>query len=495
MHHLYAIWKTGSVVNELRLKKSFVASLLLITLSVVGCSSDVKGVEDTAGTTSSGQGSTTADGTTGGTSGDNPDTTGEATNGLYSLNLSNDNIILVEGASITIEVQVDRSAGHSRLVNLAVEGQTQADDDNLTWQFAKPQLSQTESSTALTFTTPIGPLPIQRQVRTLRILGTDGNSQTIVTVLRMEIAPTGRADVYLLVGQSNMVGFSETGAKQSAQGQADAPNDRIQQLNVTGNGIANFPNARAFEDINSIAVPSPRLSVAVDPLHDGFDSAINGKEGTHIGLGMSFAKRALADTKNTIYLVPAAWSNTGFCRLDRADYGDELGWNASANTNPALSGTLLHDRAIARANLALEETGGILRGILWHQGEFDSSNMECALLYEQNIRALVASLRTNIIQDVRGKTARGPDANVPFVLGTMSKGIPYDDPQPESKLIVDAVHRNIDLTVPHSAHVSTDDLIPPEYPCGEGDCIHFGSAAYREMGTRYYDFLRRASER
>lgn len=467
------------------MKKPFITSLFLIALSTVGCTSDVKGPV-TDGPTTGDQGETTTD--------DNQNTTGAVHNGLYSLDLSSDNVTLVEGSKVTINVQVTRSAGHDRLINLAVEGQTDADRVDLTWNFSDTQLSGTENSAAITFNMDIGPLPIQRQVRTLRILGTDGNSQTIVTILRLEIEPTALADVYLLVGQSNMVGFSETDAKQSAPGEADAPNNRIKQLNVTGNGTANFSTIASFTNPNAIAVTGEPLTDALDPLHDGFDSRINGKEGTHIGLGLSFAKRAIGDTQSTIYLVPAAWSNTGFCRLERPDFSGELGWNARPNNNPALSGTLLHDRAIARANLALQLSNGILRGILWHQGEADSVSMECALLYEQNIRSMVASMRTNIIQDARGPNARKADANVPFVLGTMSKGLGYII-QPEPKQIVDGVHRNIKEVVPFSAFVSNDDLVPPSYPCGEGDCIHFGSTSYREMGVRYYDFLRQASER
>lgn len=475
----------GPVVNDTRMKKGLIASLLLIAFGAVGCSSDVKSPEIIgAATSGSGQTSTPATTTPVGTT-------------SYSLNLSNSAVSLIEGSNASITAQVARNGGHSRLVNLAVEGETPADVTGLKWQFSDTQISSTEQSANITFSIDIGPLPIQRQERNVRIIGTDGNSQSVVSALRIEVVPTSRADVYLLVGQSNMVGFSETGAKQADAGELDAPNERIKQLNVTGNDYTNFPTVNSFKDTNTIAVAGQRLTPAIDPLHDGYDTQISGKEGTHIGLGMSFAKRAISDTQSTIYLVPAAWSNTGFCKRDRFNAPDalegQIGWNARASTNPALSGTLLHDRAIQRADLALRETGGILRGILWHQGEADSDNAECARLYQENISALVSSLRTNIIQDARGASARGPNANIPFVLGTMSKGAPYDY-QPDPKQIVDSVHRGIQAIIPFSAYVDNDDLVPNAYPCGEGDCIHFGSTSYREMGSRYYDFLRQAAE-
>lgn len=448
----------------------FIAAALLSALVLSGCSSEIKKTSQVTPTTNEPNGETTG----------------------FKLRLSNDNVILNEGGSTTINITVERAA-NSPVVNLAVEGQSDADTQNLTWAFSETQASGSNNSIDLTFNSQLSALPIQRQVRTVRILGTAANSQTIITEVKLEIAPTTLADVYLLVGQSNMVGFSEADAKQALAGEPDAPNDRIQQLNVTGNDFNNFPSISAFTANSSIAVASPRTTIASDPLHTGFDSRINGKEGTYIGLGMSFAKRALNDTASTIYLVPAAWSDTGFCKRNRTAFVDELGWNANPTTNPALSGTLLHDRAIARANLALKESGGILRGILWHQGEADSDDINCANAYEENISTLVASLRTSIIQDARGPDARGPNANVPFVLGTMSKGGAYSF-QTEPKQIVDGVHRNIAGIVPFSAFVSNDDLIPPAYACGAGDCIHFGAASYREMGSRFYDFLKAASQ-
>ena len=106
---------------------------------------------------------------------------------------------------------------------------------------------------------------------------------------------------------------------------------------------------------------------------------------------------------------------------------------------------------------------------------------------------MVASMRTNIAPGARGPGARGPRAPIPFVLGTMSVGadargsqLPFTD----AKALVDAAHRNVAETVPLSAAVDADDLVPPAYPCGEGSCVHFGARALREMGERYAERLR-----
>lgn len=462
----------------------FAAAILLMA----GCSSDIENpVLDQSQTSVD----STADESV---SSPSTDDTAEANNGTYSLSLSNASVNLMEGNSVTITVEVQRSAGYDRQVTLALEGQSPGATNELDWEFSNTRLQANQSSADVTLSLDYRALPIQRETRTLRVLGTDGSAQS-VAIININIEPTNLPDVYLLVGQSNMVGSSENNAKQALAGGLDEPNERIRQLNVTGNDAENFSEifTDTFTDVNSIAVPSPRLSIAVDPLHNGFDSLINGKELTQIGLGLSFAKSALPNTQaSAIYLVPAAWSDTGFCRRDRPEFEGILGWNATPNSNPAFSGTFLHDRAIARANLALNETNGILRGILWHQGEADSDNAVCAQQYRQNIRAMVNSFRSSIQLDARGSSARGVDGNLPFVVGTMSKGGSYGNFS-ATKTIVDTVHREIADVVPFSAHVNNDDLIPPEYPCGLFDCIHFGSAAYREMGSRYHFFLTQAA--
>lgn len=300
--------------------------------------------------------------------------------------------------------------------------------------------------------------------------------------------------VYLLVGQSNMVGTSELGAKQAGVGQVDEPHPRIFQLNVPENEGLVEPQSSVFldEDSNSL---TPLFIPAEDPLHAPLESGNSFKSGTTIGLGLSFAKAALADSSGHVYLVPAAFEGTGFCI---SPFDVDYAWNATATTNPNLGGTGLADRALTRLNLTLRETGGVFRGILWHQGEADSVSPECAAVYAENISALVARIRSEARIDALGPDARGENASIPFIVGSMSKG--NDDRGDFSvfgtdKTVVDTVHRNISQLIPHSDWVNNDDLVPPAYPCGSDSCVHFGALAYREMGVRYYNALVRVNQR
>jgi len=97
-------------------------------------------------------------------------------------------------------------------------------------------------------------------------------------------------------------------------------------------------------------------------------------------------------------------------------------WNAQPSPDDdALGNTLLFDRAVERTNIALDQTGGVLRGILWHQGESDA-NGSCAGSYLANLERLAKELRLQINVDARGGDLRRGDANIPFILGTMSRG-------------------------------------------------------------------------
>ena len=336
---------------------------------------------------------------------------------------------------------------------------------------------------------PVGRRPLTFHQRRVRFSATtaDGTELAGSFDVTLNIRPVRAEDVYLLVGQSNMVGFSELGAKQSGPGGADEPVDRIRQLNVTSNNMS-FYNSLADYSSSDVIIGSPRMIRAEDPLHEPRFNGQSAKGGTFIGPGLSFAKGMLEQTTQEIILVPAAWSGTGFCRTEV----DTRGWNASGGFGETFSGRFggseLSDRAIARLNLALSESGGIFRGIIWHQGEADSNNSECSSNYAANLRRLVERLRSEPIADMRGSAARNANADIPFVVATMSRG---DDERgafsvfSDTKQQVDSVHRLISSEIPFSGFVNADDLVPSAFPCGTSSCVHFGAEAYREMGRRY----------
>ena len=108
---------------------------------------------------------------------------------------------------------------------------------------------------------------------------------------------------------------------------------------------------------------------------------------------------------------------------------------------------------------------GVLKGILWHQGESDSRE-GLAEIHEAKLHDLVARFR---------KELNAPE--VPFIAGQMGqfKERPWND----AKKKVDAAHRTLPEKVRRSAFVTSDGL---EH---KGDKVHFSAAAFRELGERY----------
>jgi len=413
-----------------------------------------------------------------------------ANNGLFTVDITAPTEAVTEGdvAGINIPVSITRLNGHEAPLTLSIE----SGEEFVVANFNDNDLVPGSDATTLNLNVQIADLPIQMHSKTISVVATDGNAIAKSPVM-INVEPTAAPDIYLLVGQSNMIGFSGDGTKQAFAGGPDEPNPRIKQLNVSGNDPSNFTDRAAFisESVNAF---EPFIVQAEDPLHIPSSGTDNGKDLDYIGLGLSFAKTALANTTADIILVPAAWSATAFC--DKED--DPIGhWNAQPNSNPNLGNDWMFLRAVTRANMAIAQTNGVLRGILWHQGESDA-DVRCADLYAANLESLARELRLNIDADLRGGEARRADSNIPFVVGTMSRGSDERDtsvPDYNAEMqLVDSVHRNISMQLEHSAFSNHDDLVPANgFPCGNTTCIHFGPQALREMGVRYYQALLNAA--
>ena len=402
---------------------------------------------------------------------------------------SHNRITLVEGdtTGFSVSLSLDRVKNEKREVSLTLESESERDMLGLRYAFSTPTLARDQSGSVLTLHVDITQAPLLLHERKFQIVADDGESSTR-TDLIIDVTPTSAPDVYLLIGQSNMEGYSEVDSKEVFPGGQDERVERIQQLNVLPNNEGIFDTLDSFTDELANIRP-PTFVIAEDPLHEPRYIEVGGKGATFVGLGLTFAKEALRTTTAEIYLVPAAWGATGFC----ANANGDLAWNAEPTSEAFLGGTLLLDRALTRLKMTLRESGGVLRGVLWHQGGADSNNPDCAATYADNLAKLVERLRSEARPDMRGAEARGVDAEIPFMVATQSKG---DDERAmfsifnSSKQIVDAAHRNVKDYIQYSDFVNNDDLVPPQYPCGQTSCVHFGSAALREQGRRFYAALK-----
>jgi hypothetical protein len=220
--------------------------------------------------------------------------------------------------------------------------------------------------------------------------------------------------LYLLIGQSNMAGRGEVG-----------PQDREA-----------YPRVLAL-DKEGEWVP------AVDPIH--FDKPIAG-----VGPGRAFGKAMAArDLSIRIGLIPCA---TGGSPISVWQHG---GFWEQTHSHP-------YDDALERARIAMQR--GILKGILWHQGESDSNDVDAGR-YEDRLATLIHMLRAEL---------GVPD--VPFVCGTLGDFVVAGNPWART---VNQAMKRVSQRVEHTACVDATGL------AHKGDELHFDAASARELGRRY----------
>lgn len=219
--------------------------------------------------------------------------------------------------------------------------------------------------------------------------------------------------IYLLMGQSNMVGRDT----RDLASQVDNPH--VLALNSDNQWV-----------------------VARDPIHYS-----EGRIPPGMGPGIPFAlERLKADPKITIGLVPCAVGGSPLKRWVKK--GD------------------LYEAAVSRAKVAA--TAGIIKGVLWHQGETDTANQKYAETYESRLTKMFADLRQDL-----GRP------NLPIVVGQLGEFLaqsPDKYPYGES---VRAAIKHIPDVVPNVGYADSTRL------GDKGDKLHFSAEAQKEMGVRY----------
>lgn len=225
--------------------------------------------------------------------------------------------------------------------------------------------------------------------------------------------------LYLLAGQSNMAG----------RGQVEEQDMR------------SHPRVFALNE-------NDEWEPATEPLH--FDKP----RVAGVGPGLSFG-RAMANYKKhvRIGLIPCAAGGSPISSWTEGGYHDQT------KSHP-------YDDAIRRARVAMQS--GVMKGIIWHQGESDSKP-EAAKLHEAKLKELIARFRQDLGDD-----------ELPVVVGKL--GDFYVARNPDAELI-NAVLEKTPFTVANTACVDASGLKH------KGDVVHFDTKSYRELGRRYADLM------
>lgn len=229
-----------------------------------------------------------------------------------------------------------------------------------------------------------------------------------------KLPPKEKFHVYLLIGQSNMAGRGQMTDEDRT------PREGILMLNAQNEWVP-----------------------AAHPLH--FDKPIAG-----VGLGLPFAEAIAKQNPGvTIGLIPCAVGGTPLSR-----------WSKDGD---------LYKAAVNRAKKAMAD--GQLRGILWHQGESDSSRAETASTYAKRLVQMIADLREELAAQ-----------DVPFVAGELGEFYVQSEHHPHAKT-VNAALQAIGQHAPRAACASATGL------GHKGDQVHFSREALQTFGQRYAEAM------
>ncbi|MNX95310.1 Carbohydrate acetyl esterase/feruloyl esterase precursor [compost metagenome] len=238
----------------------------------------------------------------------------------------------------------------------------------------------------------------------------------LVTLLLASFSKPEQPDpnfhLYLLVGQSNMAGRGVLTAEYRNLSQAN-----VMMLDKDGNWVR-----------------------ASHPLH--FDKPARAGGGPGLSFGIEMAK---ANPSIRIGLIPCAVGGTAI-----------ESWEPGAMD--LVTKKYPYDEAIARLHVAMKT--GVVKGIIWHQGEANS-RPERAAGYLEKLETLIDRLRKN-----------AKNKKLPFVAGELGR---Y---RATYQLVNDQL-KQLPGKVKNTAVASSEGLVH------KGDNTHFDAASASELGKRF----------
>ena len=254
------------------------------------------------------------------------------------------------------------------------------------------------------------------------------------------------ASVFMLAGQSNMVGEN-----------IDA-----------GDGPSRWQSPSILQ-LGRFPPHALQLIPAEDPLQHNSSG--------QVGPGLSFAWSFVAGGGGPVALVPCAVLGTLFEKYGTDVYTSSICpfWNpVNMSQGPAASdhGCSLYYDCVSRANYLLQQPGYSMGGVLWLQGE---SNREMTQAqYTQSLGGLIVQMRQDLLNA----------STAPFLVGqmnpnwAMSPGEDFPDVQ-------DAID-SVPFELPYTATVYGLDPRGQSLPSGYAGLVHYAGSSQRWLGFHYY---------
>ena len=213
------------------------------------------------------------------------------------------------------------------------------------------------------------------------------------------------------------------------------------QSNMAGRGIVEPEDTIADKRILSIN-KDDQVIIAKEPLH------FYEPERTGLDCGLSFAKALIKKLPDSIsiLMIPTAVGGSSISQW----LNDSLYRNVKLFSN-----------FLAKVEIAKQK--GIIKGILWHQGESDANEKDIPL-YKQRLGQLFSKFRTAVGNN-----------EMPVLIGELGS---FSENPANFSLINKAIHEYV-TEDKNSRVILTKDLKD------KGDHLHFDSKGQRTMGRRF----------
>ena len=233
---------------------------------------------------------------------------------------------------------------------------------------------------------------------------------------------------FLLIGQSNMAGRGDFG--------------EVEEIN---NPLCKMLRNARWQQMSAPVCPDRGVSVYY---HSG------------IGLSESFADEYAKHYNEQVGLIPCADGGTALRE-----------WQP---------GTPLFASAVMQCKLAQQYADAEIIGILWHQGESDSTDKENVALYRDRFMTMLKAFQEEL--DLA--------EDIPVLIGELGE---FTKTYQNGRCVyvdeINAILEDLSNALPRSAFVSARGLT-----C-KADGIHFNSPSYREFGKRYFEAYRTIVEK
>ena len=171
------------------------------------------------------------------------------------------------------------------------------------------------------------------------------------------------------------------------------------------------------------------------------------------GPGLSFAEVYVADKPGvTVGLIPMAWGGRSIVQLSK--------------------GSEIYSDAIRHTKAAMQT--GILKGVLWHQGESDTVVQTRTDAYEKRLHLLIEDVRKDL-----------GNPQLPFIVGNLAEfygtGKDHRAPDRVARIIkIKEILRSLPKKVPHSGFVESTGCSPASRAK-----VHFDRKSSSLMGKRF----------